>query len=808
MFEASMPSHDESVSEAASTPQHDEAVEVLLRQLSPLEKVELLTGRGMWRTHAIPRIGIPDIVMTDGTYGVRYSIDQIERDTGGGQDLQEFLNVVRQRARDAETVFGTAKPATCFPNGSSIACSWDIELAHALGEALAAECQHFGVHVLLGPGINIRRTPLAGRSYEYYSEDPVLTGDFAAAVIRGLQGQGVGACLKHFACNNSEIERTTMNSVVDERALREIYLLGFERAIRASDPWTVMSSYNVLNGVQASQHPWLLTHVLREEWGYQGAVVSDWHGIKDRPAALLAGNDLDMPETQVRKSQLAAAVEAGRIPTEVLDTACRRLLALIGKAKRGERREMTCDFERHHTLARRMAAESLVLLKNKGSLLPLALQPGARLVVVGAAALRPVIQGSGSATTKPTRIEVPLEEIRKRAGPQIRVDYFAGYGEEAGDAATLAADALAGAAGADAVMVFVHTDVDYDGEDSDRKDLCLAAGQDHLIGSLARCNPNIVVILATPDAVFMPWLDEVAAVMATFFAGQAMGGAVADVVFGNANPSGKLTTTFPKRIEDTPAFLSYPGEAGQHRYTESLYVGYRYYDRKRIEPLFPFGFGLSYTRFAYSDLRVTPAEVAANCSVSVDFTLTNIGTRQGCEVCQVYVGFPGSRVHRPARELKAFRKMDLAPEASARVRLEIAPRDLKYYDTEQGEWRLEDGEIVVEVGSSSRDIHLSARVACKGDRPRYRTLRLDTQPKFVLENPLARRRFSEFFQHRLGIDATAAAQVLEHCGSSFFGIFITLNYFFRQNFTEQEIAGLLARINAQSRELDLAETVP
>ncbi|CAH2409668.1 glycoside hydrolase family 3 protein [Mesorhizobium escarrei] len=361
----------------------DSDLSSLVDEMTSEEKADLLTGKGLWRTAANYRLNIPEIIMTDGTYGVRYSIDQIDGINDERTNLEQFLSVVNQRAdQPLAPDFSSTRPATCFPNGSAFGCSWDVDLAYELGRVLAAECQAFGVNLLLGPGINIRRTPLGGRSYEYYAEDPVLAGDLAASVINGLQKNGVGASLKHFACNNSEIQRTTMSSDVDERALREIYLAGFERAIRKSNPWTVMSSYNRLNGVQAAESHWLLTKVLRDEWNYDGLVVSDWHGIKDRPAAAIAGNDLDMPESRSRRRRLLAAMENGSVPMAAVDQSCIRILELVRRAKGGERRDATFDLEANHELARKMAAESIVLLKNEGPLLPL--PPGLkRIVVIG-----------------------------------------------------------------------------------------------------------------------------------------------------------------------------------------------------------------------------------------------------------------------------------------------------------------------------------------------------------------------------------------------------------------------------------------
>ncbi len=401
-----------------------------LAAMSAEEKVALLTGSGLWRTASLPQHGIEDIIMTDGTYGVRYSSAQIDGREKWSMD--DFISVITQTADQAsaeepaakggsEALFSTSLPATCFPNGSSLACSWDVELVHQMGEALGRECQQMGVGILLGPGINIRRTPLAGRGYEYYAEDPVVSGDIAAALINGLQQEGVGASLKHFAANNSEYRRTEMDSIIEERALREIYLAGFQRAIAKSRPWTVMSSYNRLNGVQTSQDPFLLTQVLRDEWGYEGLVMSDWYGIKDRPASLMAGNDLAMPETRRDKQTLLAAIEAGEVPMAVVDRACLRMLELLDKVQRHRRPQTRADFTAHHALAQRLAGESIVLLKNEDNLLPLRPEKTPRVAVLGKPAQEPVIQGSGCATTVPYLLDRPLDEIFDLAGDDFSV---------------------------------------------------------------------------------------------------------------------------------------------------------------------------------------------------------------------------------------------------------------------------------------------------------------------------------------------------------------------------------------------------
>ncbi|MDX8523620.1 glycoside hydrolase family 3 C-terminal domain-containing protein [Mesorhizobium sp. MSK_1335] len=769
----------------------------LVAEMTDEEKVSLLAGHHMWKTQEIDRLGIPHIVMTDGTYGVRYSIPQIDGDEAGGVDFAAFLSVVNQRADHVQTAWGQMKPATCFPNGTSLACSWDVDLAHQLGEALARECQEFGVHLLLGPGINIRRTPLGGRSYEYYSEDPVLTGDFAAGVIKGLQENGVGASLKHLACNNSEIERTTMDSVVEERALREIYLKGFERAIRQSEPWTVMSSYNRLNGVQAAQNAWLLTKVLRDEWGYGGLVVSDWHGVKDRPASLIAGNDLDMPESETRKADLLAAIEADNVDRALVDRACERVLDLVSKAKRGEDRTMTFDRAEHHALARRLAAESMVLLKNDVGLLPISKASVRRIAIVGEGAAAPVIQGSGCATTIPTSKDVPVEEIRKLAGSEIKIDVFQATSEIASEREALIIEAEQGVAGADIVLVFVNTENGYDGEGSDRRSLGLAPGHDALVERLACANSNIVAVISSPDAVVMPWIGDVPAVIEMFFSGQATGGAVADLLFGRVNPSGKLTTTFPKRMEDMPTHLTYPGENGRHVYSEGIFAGYRWYDARGIEPLFPFGFGLSYTEFAYSNLALDRTILRSGEKVAVSFAVTNIGKVAGKEICQVYARYGQPRLKRPVRELKGFAKLELNPGESRVVTLQIAAEDLCVYDTALQAWTLDNDGITIEVASSSRDIHLKAELHTVSDAV-HRRIEWDTQPVFVLENPVARSKFNRFLQKQLDISSEDAERMLEHCANSFVGIFTTFDRRFRHTFPKADVEALLAEINQES----------
>ncbi|WP_242124717.1 glycoside hydrolase family 3 C-terminal domain-containing protein [Sphingobium sp. Sx8-8] len=742
----------------------------LLTQMTIDEKVALLNGRHLWKTAMNFRLNIPEIVMTDGTHGVRYSPAQVEGVNDERNGLEQFLAVVNQSG-DADSMMGDSVPATCFPNGSAFGCSWDRELARLFGAALAQECRSLGVHLLLGPGINIRRTPLQGRSYEYYSEDPVLSGDLAAALIGGLQENGVGASLKHFACNNSEIERTTMSSEVSERALREIYLRGFERAIAGGRPWTVMSAYNRINGIQAAEHRWLLTDVLRGEWGYDGVVVSDWHGIKDRAASLAAGNDLDMPESSARRDDLLAAIGQGRVKMADIDESCMRMLKLVRKARAGEDREARYDAAVHHDLARRIAAESLVLLKNRDALLPLDPDLRQHLLVVGAGAVKPVIQGSGSATTHPTAKDIPLEQIRAAAGPAVAITH-----REAGDAAGLA-EVLEIARTADAVIFFANSEISGDGERADRRNLDLEPGQAEAIAALARINPRCIVVLAAPDAVVMPWEPDVGAVIMTFYAGQGMGHAVAQTLFGHNNPSGKITTTFPRRVEDVPGWLTYPGENGRHDYGEGVFVGYRGYDERGIDPLYPFGFGLSYTSFGYDALSLDRQSIGLDDVLELSFELTNSGPCDGAEVVQIYSRPGVSRLRRPPRELRGFTKLFLRKGETRQVRLHIPGRDLAFYDPALGRWQLDEGVVTIEVGASSRDIRLEGRLATLPDPVPPPRFDIDTQPAVLFDWPGVREALAAFLADHLDIAPKAADALLDRCADSFLGIHKTICWF-------------------------------
>lgn len=773
----------------------------LIAAMNAEEKVALLTGSGLWRTASLPQHGIDDIVMTDGTYGVRYSSAQIDGNEKWSMD--DFISVITQTADRAnaeepaakggsEALFSASLPATCFPNGSSLACSWDIDLVYQMGQALGRECQHMGVGILLGPGINIRRTPLAGRGYEYYAEDPVVSGDIAAALINGLQDEGVGASLKHFAANNSEYRRTEMDSIIEERALREIYLAGFQRAIAKSQPWTVMSSYNRLNGVQTSQDPFLLTQVLRDEWGYDGLVMSDWYGIKDRPASLVAGNDLAMPETRRDKQTLLAAINAGEVPMAVVDSACLRMLELLDKVQRNRRPGTQADFSAHHRLSQQLAAESIVLLKNDDNLLPLRPENTPRIAVLGKPAQEPVIQGSGCATTVPYLLDRPLDEIFDLAGEAFSVSWAVGAPDDLQSDEAALTQAKVVAQEADVAVIFVSTAVGEDGENGDRHDLNILAVHEQLIREVASVQPNVVVVLANSDAVVMPWLGECKALLETFFAGQGMGRAVAEILFGQRNPSGKLTVTVPNTLEETPAWLNYPGENLRHHYGEGLFVGYRYYDKRCLTPRFPFGFGLSYTQFSYRNLSLSAETIGAGDTLTVSFDLSNIGAVEGKEIVQLYVSAPEGELIREVRALKGFDKIALAAGETKRVSLQLPISELACYHPGLADWVITPGNWQVHIGGSSRDLPLNATftVDCPA---RYVPLRDDNSLQQLIQQPKAFARVVQLIADKSQLPPEQVREKLIRLAPDLFcGLLIALTEFLALDIDRDELNAVLA----------------
>lgn len=683
-----------------------------LSALTVEEKAALTSGESFWRTKAVG--DIPSVMLTDGPHGLR-----------------------KQREGGDHLGIGDSVPATCFPPAVALGSSWDPELAERVGTALGVESSIEDVAVILGPGINIKRSPLCGRNFEYLSEDPIVSGVLGAALVRGIQSQGVGASLKHFAANNQEDDRMRSSSDVDPRPLREIYLRGFQRVVEDAQPHTVMCSYNRINGVFASENRWLLTDVLRGEWGFEGLVVSDWGAVNDRVSALRAGLDLEMPGTGGRTdAEVVAAVADGTLDSSYLDASAQRNADLAVRWAATPRVEGPLDVEAHHALAREAASRSIVLLKNDdvdgAPLLPLAPERG--IAVIGAFAEKPRYQGAGSSMIHPTRLDDALTSIRSvapGAGYAPGFSLAADAAEE--ETARLREEAVALAAEAEVAVVFAGLPARLESEGYDRDDIDLPADQLALIDAVTAVNPRTVVVLSNGGIVALPFAGRVPAIVEGWLLGQAGGAATADVLFGAVNPSAKLTETIPLRLEDTPAFLNFPGEEGHVRYGEGLFVGYRWYDARRMEVAFPFGHGLSYTTFGYGDAT---AAVRADGDLEVRVTVSNTGDRAGREIVQVYTGLPGSHVQRAPRELKAFASVELAAGESREVVLTVRREDLAYWDVRADRWVVEGGSYAVEVGASSRDVRSSATVTVAGDEVRLPLTRESSLGE-VLAHPVA-----------------------------------------------------------------------
>jgi beta-glucosidase len=676
------------------------------------EQAGLTIGSNFWRTSAAR--GIPSIMVTDGPHGLRKQ-----------QDSGEPLGL------------GASVPATCFPPAVALATTFNVELVEQVGIALGVEARAQNVSVLLGPGVNIKRSPLCGRNFEYFSEDPLVSGELGAALVRGLQSQKVGASLKHFAVNNQETNRMTVSAEVDERALREIYLPAFETIVKREQPWTVMCSYNRLNGVAAAESHWLLTTVLREEWGFRGLVMSDWGAVDDRVPALAAGLDLEMPGPQADSVKaIVDAVESGGLDRAVLETAAQRVRELVAHTlptaafddgdEDGYDDITRFDENAHHALARTVAGESIVLLRNEYNVLPL--RGDQRVAVIGELARTPRIQGAGSSQVNPTRVDNPLDELQARAS----VDFAAGYTLDATQSPTLTDEAVALAARSDVVLLFLGLPAGSESEGFDRTRLELPDDQLALVSAIAQVNSNVVVVLTNGGVVTLePWHDSVAGILECWLLGQGSGSAITDVVFGDTNPSGRLAESIPIRLQDTPSYVNFPGDGDLVHYGEGIFVGYRYYETATVPVRYPFGFGLSYTTFEYSGLSAK----RTGATVTVSATVTNTGTRAGSDVVQLYVAAPTTGVRSPARELRAFAKVALAPGESRVVTLLLDDRAFSFWDVDSSAWVVEGGDYKAQLCTSAHDVVDAVTVRRASTRPAH-PLTLESPVAEWLANPV------------------------------------------------------------------------
>lgn len=687
-------------------------IQQLIEEMTLEEKAGLCSGLNFWELKGIERLGIPSIMVTDGPHGLRK----------------------QQQSADHLGIYDSV-PATCFPSAVGLASTWNRSLIEKVGVALGEECQAENVAVLLGPGANIKRSPLCGRNFEYFSEDPYLSSELAASHITGVQSQGVGTSLKHFAANNQEHRRMSVDAIVDERTLREIYLASFENTVKKAQPWTVMCSYNKVNGEYASENKRLLTDILKNEWGFEGFVVSDWGAVNERAKGLEAGLELEMPSSNgVGDKKIVDAVINGQLSEQTLNLAVERLLQIIFKAVDHKKENARYDKEQHHQLAREVARESMVLLKNEGSILPM--KKEGTIAVIGEFAVKPRFQGGGSSHIKPTQLDNIFEEIQKSAG-HASVVYARGYDLKKDHIdAELITEAKEAAIQADVAVLFVGLPDRYESEGYDREHLRIPDNHRILIESVAEVQPNVVVVLSNGAPVEMPWLHQVKGLLEGYLGGQALGGAIADLLFGDVSPSGKLAETFPKELRHNPSYLNFPGEGDKVEYKEGLFVGYRYYDTKAIEPLFPFGYGLSYTSFEYTNLSINKETILDHETVEVTVTIKNTGERAGKEIVQLYVRDLESTVIRPEKELKGFTKVELQPGEEKDVTLTLDKRAFAYYNVDIQDWYVESGQFDVLVGKSSAEILLKGRIQVNSTVTIKKSVHRNTTLGDLLSNPL------------------------------------------------------------------------
>lgn len=683
-------------------------VKKLVNELTLEEKASLCSGADFWHTKAIDRLNIPAAMVSDGPHGIRKQ-----------ESLADHMGV-------AESI-----KAIGFPTASAMACSFDRDLLHKVGDALGEECVAEDLAVLLGPGINMKRSPICGRNFEYYSEDPVVAGELGAAFVNGVQEHGVGTSLKHFAANNQEWRRMSISAEIDERTLREIYLAAFETVVKKAQPWTIMCSYNRINGVYSCENDWLLNKVLRDEWGFEGLVMTDWGAMDERVPSLKAGLDLEMPDCHGETDKLIVkAVQSGELEESVLDTAVERILTMVDKyltARKGidpasmvhplpSSVERGYDVAAHHALARTTAEQSAVLLKNE-DILPL--QKDKKIAFIGEFAKVPRIQGGGSSHINNTSIESALDA----AGDSV--SYAQGFhiDEETTDE-TLLQEAITLAKESDVAVIFAGLPDSFESEGFDRTHLNMPANQNELIARISEVQPNVVVVLHSGSPIAMPWLDKVAGVLQMYLAGQASGGAAVNLLFGDATPCGKLAETFPLHLEDNPSYLNFPGNREKVCYQEGVFIGYRYYDKKKMDVLFPFGYGLSYTDFTYSNMKVTVnGKNAADVDVIketdeivVTADITNTGNCDGAEIVQLYIKNPVVYEIRPEKELRDFAKVFLKAGETKTVTFTLNARAFSYYETRIHDWYAESGDYEILLASSSRDIRLQDTVSITGSK--------------------------------------------------------------------------------------------
>jgi len=684
------------------------------------EKASLCSGLDFWYMKGIDRLGIPSIMVTDGPNGLR-----------------------KQAGSSDHVGLNDSIPATCFPTAPALAATWNRELVYQVGKALGEECREEKVGVILGPGVNIKRSPLCGRNFEYFSEDPYLTGEIAKNHINGVQSQGIGTSLKHFAVNNQEYRRMAIDAVLDERTLREIYLTGYELAVKEAQPWTVMCAYNKVNGTYCSENEYLMTDILKKEWGHEGLVVTDWGAMNDRVDGLKAGVELEMPGvSNGNDARIVTAVQSGQLNEEVLNSSVEHIITMIFKAEETLSHGYTYNRAVHHTLARRVAGEGAVLLKNDGAILPL--QQDTKIALIGRFAKTPRYQGAGSSLINPNQLDNLYDELAKLVGDE-NLAYAPGYsekGDQADDA--LVQEAVEVAKSADVVVICAGLTDLFETEGLDRKHMKMPLGHDALIQRIAGLHPKVVVVLSNGSPVEMPWVRDVPGILEGYLGGQVGGGAIADILFGVVNPSGKLAETFPIKLEDNPSYHYFPSGPSTVEYRESIFVGYRYYDSVNQDVLFPFGHGLSYSTFEYSDLQLSQTQISDIDKLTVTLKVKNTGFVGGKEIVQLYVRDVEATAFRPEKELKGFVKVALKPGEVIDVTIELGQRAFAYYNADIKDWHVESGTFEILVGASSRDIRLIANLEVRSTQqaaPAVDHCKLAAYYNFPKGTPVSQRDF-------------------------------------------------------------------
>lgn len=682
-------------------------VKAIIREMTLEEKAGMCSGKDFWHLKGVERLGIPEVMVSDGPHGLRKQAEEADH-----LGLNESIKAV------------------CFPTACVTACSFDRDLLEEMGERIGDECQAEDLSVILGPAVNIKRSPLCGRNFEYFSEDPYLASQMAAAHIKGVQSKNVGTSIKHFAANNQEHRRMSCSSEIDERTLREIYLAAFETAIKEAKPDTVMCSYNRINGEFASENHWLLTEVLRDQWGFEGYVMSDWGAVNDRVKGLKAGLELEMPGSGGNTDkEIVEAVKSGELEEAVLDRAVERILNIVFKFT-DNRQEGKFDLEEDHKLAAKIAGESMVLLKNEG-VLPLPAQ-GKKIAFIGKFAETPRFQGGGSSHINSFKITSALEAVKEVA----EVTYAQGYDvkEDVIDQAMLN-QAVETAKEADVAVIFAGLPDAFESEGYDRTHMRMPDCQNTLISEIAKVQENVVVVLHNGSPVEMPWADQVKGILEAYLCGQAVGQAEVDILFGKVNPSGKLAETIPYKLSDNPSYLNFPGDGQKVEYKEGVFVGYRYYDTKEMPVRYPFGYGLSYTTFEYSDLQLSSDKIKDTDKLKVTLKVKNTGNRAGKEIVQLYVADKTGAASRPVKELKNFVKVELQPQEEKTVEMELDKRSFAWYNTDIHDWYAASGEYEILAAASSRDIRLKKTVYVESTTELPMHIHMNTTIGELLENP-------------------------------------------------------------------------